>query len=175
MPPDEAVAVNIPPAEQPPAPVREKPFAERWAAVADQVVDETEETPEKPAESAPSKAAPKKDAKQAAGDPKETKRAQLKTLAEELGLNVDDSTVTVAERAEHRAAMRRDREQLANERAELEKAKALKPEQQAAAEFGASVKDAYERGDPDAFAKALGAKDFNEFQQSFIKRLADPN
>lgn len=175
MPPEEAAAVVLPAADQPPIPgAKDKPFAARWAAVADSVTDDAEETAETPAEVTPSKAAPKKDAK-ALGDPKEAKRAQLKTLAEELGLNVDDSAVSVAERAEHRAKMRRDKESLASERAEWEKTKALKPEQQQAADFGAAIKEAYDRGDPDGFAKALGAKDFNEFQTSFIKRLADPN
>jgi len=173
--PATAAAVVLPAADQPPpvGATKTDPFAKRWAAVADSITDDAEESAETP-EAAPSKAAPKKDAK-APGDPKEAKRAQLKTLAEELGLNIDDSAVTVAERAEHRAAMRRDKEKLATERAEFERSKALKPEQQQAADFGAAIKDAYDRGDPDGFAKALGAKDFNEFQTSFIKRLADPN
>jgi hypothetical protein len=175
MPPEDAAAVAIPAADQPPPAVtKDVPFAQRWAAVADQITDDAEESAETPPEAQPQKAAPKKDAK-APGDSKEAKRAQLKTLAEDLGLNVDDSAVSVAERAEHRAAMRRDKEKLAAERAEFEKTKALKPEQHAAAEFGTKLRDAYERGDPDGFAKALGAKDFNDFQTNFIKRVADPN
>lgn len=176
--PAAVAAVVLPAADQPPPAVaKEAPFAARWAAVADTVTDDADEPAETPAtgETAPLKAAPKKDVK-AAGDPKEVKRAQLKTLAEELGLNVDDSAVSVAERAEHRAAMRRDKEKLAREREEWDKSKALKPEQLRAAERGAAMIDAIERGDPDAFAKATEKfKDFNEFQTSFIKRLADPN
>lgn len=173
MPPEDAAAVVLPAADQPPGPAKDEPFAKRWAAVADTITDE--EPAETPAEATPSKAAPKKDAK-APGDPKEAKRTQLKTLAEELGLNIDDSAVTVAERAEHRAAIRRQKSQLEADRATFLKEKgefdANKGEKVARAD---TLFDAYERGDPEGFAKALGATDFNDFQKNFLKRLADPN
>ena len=91
MPPEAAAAaVVLPAADQPPAPAREKPFAERWAAVESTITDDAEDATETPAaETGSSKAAPKAQPKPA-GDPKEAKRAQLKTLAEELGLNLDD-------------------------------------------------------------------------------------
>lgn len=179
MPPDLAPApaaapIVLPPADQPPAPAAPKSFADRWKAVESQVDDgpaiEATETP------APPQEAPKKNDKAPAADPKEAKRAQLKALADELGLVVDDSGVSVADRAEFRraksareAAITAREAEVTKKLAELESTHGEKHKKVQA------VLDAYERGDPESFAQALGAKDFNELQQSWIKRLADPN
>ncbi len=173
--PATAAAVVIPAAEQPPAPARELSFGERLEAKAKELGANLDDdaTPDAPPEAAP---APDKKAKAPAADPKELKRSQLKTLAEELGLNVDDTAVSVAERAEHRAAMRRDKDKLQRERDDWEKTKALTPEKEAMAQRGIAVMEAIERGDPDGFAKATEKfKSFNDFQENFLKRLIDPN
>ncbi len=168
--PDEIATepVVVPPADQPPPgePVKEKSFGERWAAMEDSG-ESTETTPDKPA--AP---AAKPAAKATPGDPKEAKRSQLKALAAELGLTIDDGGVTTADAIEVRAQKRRNQAWKAEQEAALAKRES---------ELGEKVKksqaifDAYERGDPEGFAQALGAKSFDELQQSWIKRIADPN
>jgi len=168
MPPEDA-AIALPAADQPPVPARELPFAERLAAKEAELGtdDDTPVAPGTTKEAKP-KAAPV--------DPREAKRAQLKAIAEELGLAVDDTAVSVAERAEHRAAIRRqkaqleaDREAFLRDKGEFDKNKG---EKVAKAE---AILAALESGDPDAFATNAGFKDFNDFQHNFLKRLADPN
>jgi len=166
--PDEAAAVQLPPADQPPpVPPAQKPFAERWAAVESTVTDDADESPEQPA------GEPAKPAK--AVDPKEAKRAQLKALADELGLKLDDAGVTIEERAEWRRAKAREKQRLEAERAEWEKTKSLTPEERAAAERGQALIALLEAGDPHGFAEKAGFKDWNDLQHNFLKRTADPN
>lgn len=175
MPPDLApAAAPVVPAEQPPAPAAKKSFDERFGAMEAKMGatgdDEESEQPPAPAPAAPE--APKK----AALDPKEAKLAQLKAMAVELGLVFDGSSVSTQEAIEVRAAKRRNLEWKAQREAEFAKKEAeFSQTHGEKLKKSAAVLDAYERGDPEAFAAALGAKDFNELQQSWIKRLADPN
>jgi hypothetical protein len=84
--------------------------------------------------------------------------------------------VSTQDAIEIRAAKRRNLEWKAAREAEF-----AKKEAEFTTTHGEKLKkttailDAFERGDPESFAQALGAKDFNELQQSWIKRLADPN
>lgn len=174
-----AAAVVIPAAEQPPAtPARELTFGERLEAKAkelgadladdDAAADAPTEAPAAPDKKAKAPAA----APVAATDPREAKRAQLKALVEELGLNLVDGEISTTERIAARNAKQKNEAWVKQKEAELAKKDAEYGEKLSRSQ---AVMDAYERGDPDGFAKALGAKDFNEFQTSFIKRLADPN
>lgn len=87
----------------------------------------------------------------------------------------ESEAVSVSERAEFRNHQRREREKLAAERAAWEKEKATPPEDRQLVEWAKRLKDAKERGDPEAFAKELDEADFNSMQENWIKRLADPN
>lgn len=170
MPPEETApltppAVVVPPADQPPAKSGRIPnfvterFAEKLAEMGGD--DDAEETEtEAPAKTPP---VPKPDKKPVAPEPPP---AAAKS---------DDEPVKPSERAEFREYKRQQRELIAKERAELEKQRQLTPEEKADADFGRALRKAYEAGDPEGFAQAVGTKDFNEFQESFIKRLADPN
>lgn len=172
MPPEDA-AISLPAADQPPVAAKPAPFAERLAAKEAELGGPDAEEVSRPA-TAEAKTPAKSD--KAPGDPREAKLAQLKTIAGELGLAVDDSAVSVAERAEHRAAIRRQREKLEQEREAFLRDKGEfdknKGEKVAKAE---AILAALESGDPDAFATNAGFKDFNDFQHNFLKRLADPN
>lgn len=166
----EDASIPLPAADQPPAAARPAPFAERLAAKEAELGGPADAPPVETG------SAPEAKPKAAAADPREAKRSQLKALADELGLTLDDSAVSVSERAEHRAAIRRqkaqlesDREALLRDRGEFDKNKG---EKVAKAE---AILAALESGDPDAFATNAGFKDFNDFQHNFLKRLADPN
>lgn len=168
-----AAPIVLPPADIPPPQVAPKPFHERFAAMESKVGDDSDETPA--AGSTPSPEAPKPDAK-APPDAKEAKRAQLKALAQELGLAVDETSVSVQDAVEVRAAKRRNLEWKAKEEEAFAKKQAEFDAQHGEKlKKSSAVLDAFERGDPESFAQALGVKDFNELQQSWIKRLADPN
>ncbi len=125
MPPDLApavapvvpAAVVLPPAEQPPAPTAPKSFDERWKAI-ESKVGATEET-EEGAPVAPAAREPVKSEKKPELDPKETKKAQLKALATELGLVFDESGISTQEAIEVRAAKRRNLEWKAQREAEF--------------------------------------------------------
>jgi hypothetical protein len=168
-----AEPVVVPPADQPPEPsAAPKSFEERWKAVESTVEDDP--APAAAADAKP--AAAEKPAKAAPTDTKEAKRAQLKALALELGLTVDDAGVSTQEAIEVRAAKRKNlawkaeqEAKFAKERTEWESTNLPKLKRTEAADA------AFDAGDPDAFAQAYGAKDWNELQSGFINRIADPN
>ena len=123
------------------------------------------ETPETPAEGTP---------ETPAATPED--RAQLQALAQRLGLEIDDTKVTVRERAAIREQGRRLRSAL--EAQWTEKENEFKERETQFSDRAAKVQaieDAYEKGDYEGLAKALGVKDWNELQNSVIQRLADPN
>lgn len=161
--------VVLPPADVPPEPAAPKSFSERWTAVENTVEDEPA-----PA-AAPAKTEPEKKPPPPAAD-KDAKRAQLKALASELGLELDEKGISTQEAIEVRAQKRKNlawrAEQealLAKQRTEWEAANKPKLERTERAE------KAFESGDPDEFAQAFGAKDWNDLQTSFLNRIADPN
>ena len=179
MPPEAAAAVaeqpnlQVPVADQPPEHKPAAPFDARYAAMQaklgisdDDEPEETSEAAEKPAESEK----PKRN-----GDPTAGDKAMFEALAKKLGFAIEGSSVSVEERAEWRRAKAREKEAIARERAEWEKTKQTTPEQVEKVGKADKILAALDAGDPDGFAQATGFKDFNEFQQSFIKRLADPN
>ena len=155
-----AEPVVVPAADQPPGDAKPLGFNDRWKAA---------EANEPDADDAPPAPKPA-----AAKPPAADKRSQLESLAKELGLSLNGDEVTVAERAEFRRAKeKREAEWERRERAITEKETSVGSNEKV--KRADAIFDAIERGDPDAFAKAVNAKDFNDFQTSFIKRLADPN
>lgn len=168
--PAPAAPVAIPPAEQPPAPVREKSFAERWkehggdeAEAADAAEAPSVPEPEKPAEAKPRNADP------TAGD-----RAMFDALAKKLGYSIDGKAVLPTDRIKWEQAKKRQEEGLAVREKAVKDAEAAAGSNERVKK-AESILAAIESGDPDGFAAAVGRKNFNEFQEEFIKRLADPN
>jgi hypothetical protein len=115
-------------------------------------------------------------AKDAGGSPAEGKRQQFEALAKELGFELEQNRVTVAERAAFREEKRKAKAAIAQQEAEVRQR--LQQEigmtrQQAAAV--AAANKALEAGDFDEFAKALGRKDWNELNGEVLQRFTDPN
>ena len=165
MPPEAAQALETPPTGAAPPIAAPKSFEDRWKAVGGEDLDAPEpvEAPPAEAKSKPAAAAP----------PDE--RAQLEALAKKLGFAIDGNGVTVAERADFRRAREKREKEWADREAKLLEREKSTPEDAEFARTGRAILDAIERGDPDAFAREVKAKDFNEFQQNMIRRLADPN
>lgn len=118
---------------------------------------------------------------------REAKLEQLRALAQELDLVVEDKGVTVTERHKFREAAREKERRLQAAETEMQqRIQARISEVEAdigrkltAAEKRLAKADAIERahesGDPDGHAQALGYKDWNELQENYIRRFADPN
>lgn len=103
-------------------------------------------------------------------------RTQFEALARKLGMVVDGNRVTVAERA----TFRQQRQQKLTEVQQIEAAarqRAQQIEAEAQAKVGPAMRAqaAWDAGDYDGFAKALGKKDWNELNREAIGRFADPN
>lgn len=174
-------AVNVPivtpPADQPP-PDKPKSYGERWAAkeaelgLTEANAEEAAAAggePEKPkTEAAPSGDKPK------TGEPTAGDKGMFEALAKKLGFTVDGKAVLPSDRIAWENAKKRQEAGL------LERETKLREAEQAISSSdrvkkAESILKSIEEGDPDGFAAAIGKKDFNEFQQEFIKRLADPN
>ncbi len=163
--------VAIPAADQPPGDSQPKSFNERWKAHGGEDLDA-------PGDDEPAAGeAPKPDAKPmgpaTAGD-----KAMFEALAKKLGIKVENGAVKPSERIAWENAKLRAEQGIAKAKQEAEQ---MRAEAESALKSNPRIQKAdaimaaYEAGDPDGFAAALGAKDFNEFQQSFLRRLADPN
>jgi hypothetical protein len=120
------------------------------------------------------KGAPEKP--KAEAKPEAAKLEQLRSLASELGLTLEDTKVTTVERAK----LREDRR---NSAAALQKAEQdaiqritdARKSLEADLSRAKSVLDAHQSGNPDAIAKALGHDDWNKMQEHFLSHAADPN
>lgn len=172
MPPEEpavpnaATVVETPPADQPP-PKKELSFQERWLAATGKDINESDdsdaEETEAEAETPPAPVLTKDKKKK----PEPVKAAEPKPA---------DGPVTASERIAFSEAKRKHEEWYRGKQAEI-----AKLEQETTSKHGERISKAeailkaIETGDPESFAQAVGTKDFNEFQESFIKRLADPN
>jgi len=102
--------------------------------------------------------------------------ANLKAMAAKLGFDFDGTSVLSRERVAFRDNKRRSEAALSERQqqiaAQLEQAKRdFAPD----VEFAQAVKAAWKRGDPEQFAKALGAENFDKFQEYFIRMTADPH
>lgn len=148
-----------------------------------------EAKPEKPAKAQekPAKAAPKAEAPKVAA-PAEAKEkaadaAPLATVeavteaAKKLGLVVEDGRVMTAERASFRAEIQRGRTKLGQERAAAEHhLQAKLAEHNDVISWAYGLRDAVAADDLDSAAKYIdGSENWNAFQETRIKRLADPN
>lgn len=149
-------SITTPPADQPPA--REKPFSDRFEALHKEMGGDDGDT-ETEAETA-TEALPEKPVTKAAPKPEP---------------KPEDDPVKPSERAEFREYKRQQMAMLAKDRADIEKQRTATPEEREKAQAYDDLVAAFQNGDPDTFATKLKAKDFNELQESFIKRLADPN
>jgi hypothetical protein len=162
--------VAVPAADQPPGDSQPRSFADRWKAHGGEDLD-VEEPAEDASTKPPTEAKPDASAttKVTAGD-----RAMFEALAKKLGIKVENGAVKPSERIAWESAKKRQEEGLAAREAKLREAEAG-IESSPRVKKAEAVLAAFENGDPEGFASALGVKDFNEFQQSFLKRLADPN
>ena len=100
----------------------------------------------------------------------------LRALATKLGYDFDGTAVLSRERVAFRDNKRRTEAALTERQqqiaAQLEKAKQdFAPD----VAFARAVKEAWKRGDPEEFAKAVGAENFEKFQEYFIRMTADPH
>lgn len=109
-------------------------------------------------------------------DDRAAKRAQLEALATELGFKFDAKAVTAADRYSLREEARRRQEtfqrQMAEERAAFEKERGSFGEE---AKSAKAFKAAFEAGDYDGLAAAVGAKDWNDLQEKVLERISDPH
>ena len=164
--------VAVPAADQPPPETSQpKSFNERWKAHGGEDLDAP--GGDEPDATEATKPETKPTGPVTAGD-----KAMFEALAKKLGVKIDGGAVKPSERIAWENAKARAESGLAAREAkaqqmlsEAESALKSNPRLQKAD----AIINAYEAGDPDGFAAALGAKDFNEFQQSFLRRLADPN
>lgn len=163
-------------------PAKEKPKAKPKAAPAKAApAKDAEDKPAKPTSDASKKSEPADDT---------AKLTQLKTLAKDLGLEVDSGRVTHADYKELRLWKDRQVNQLKQREAHLKEQERQLIQQireakdEADKHISASgerlsraekVLAAYDAGDPDGFAQALGKKDWNEIQEDFIAKNSDPN
>ncbi len=104
------------------------------------------------------------------------KRAQLLAIAAELGMEVNDAEVTVAERVAFREAQKKHAARL-----ETQEQDVLRRLQEAKGGFATEIEQAkalraaYDAGDYDGLAKLLGPKDWNALQEEMIAKISDPN
>src|SRR3990167_7613357 len=100
----------------------------------------------------------------------------LQIVAKKLNHTIDGAVVTVSERAEFRKKRQAAESALNQRQREIEEALSGKvKESEGEIEFGRALKAAHATGDYDGIARALGRKDWNELQDDFIAKLADPN
>ena len=110
--------------------------------------------------------------KPAAPAPAADKKAQLEALAKELGFRIDGAAVSVAERVQFREQRRKFNEATATQQAEFNRGFQAKL---AELEAPRAAFAAWQAGDFDGFAKALGEGDWNGLNRKAIQRHADPN
>jgi hypothetical protein len=120
----------------------------------------------------PRAAAPAAAEKPAVTAPAADKKAQLEALAKELGFKLDGATVSVAERVQFREQRRKFNEATASQQAEFNRGFQAKL---AELEAPRAAFAAWQAGDFDGFARALGEGDWNGLNRKAIQRHADPN
>lgn len=106
----------------------------------------------------------------------DAEEAQFKALAEKRGFIIENGRVTTVERAKFREERRTHSEALKNaEAAALAKIDEARKSFDGDLTRARDLTTAIESGDPNALAKALGRKDWNELQEHFLSHQADPN
>lgn len=174
-------AVNVPivtpPADAPPD-GKPKSYGDRWAEM-EAKLGTTEANAEEAAAAGGEPDKPKTEAAPAGdkpkpGEPTAGDKGMFEALAKKLGYSLDGKTVLPSDRIAWETAKKRQEAGLAERESKLKEAEqAISSSDRV--KKAESILKSIEEGDPDGFAAAIGKKDFNEFQQEFIKRLADPN
>lgn len=102
--------------------------------------------------------------------------AELQAIAKELNLEVVAGKVLPSDRVKFSEWKRKQTEQLAaTERERLGKLEEREKAAEARLKKTDAIEKAYEAGDYDSLAKALGADDWNKLQEDVIARISDPN
>jgi len=100
----------------------------------------------------------------------------LQMLAKKANWHIDGQVVSVAERAAFREERRKAKQALEERQRSIEEQLGHRvKESESEIELGRALRAAYEAGDFDQLARGLGKKDWNEIQEEFIAKLADPN
>src|SRR5690606_5408004 len=158
-------------------------MAEQEGAEAESETEQAEaatETPAKPAKKP--EAAPEEAAEPA--DPKEAKTEQLKALAQELGMTVEDGKVSAGDFVELRKQRRLHKEKLERDRNEFQQQ--IKADREAfereksewsskIAEVEKREKAFFEARSFDERAQALGFKDWDSMIEDSVSEFSDPN
>ncbi len=107
---------------------------------------------------------------------RKTREASLKELAASLGFEFDGARIAVSERHEFRETKRKAQERLQQSEQEL-MSRISKVRDQARDDIARaqSIVRAVDSDDPNALAKALGKRDWNDLSAEVIARMADPN
>lgn len=115
-------------------------------------------------------------AKAAPEEPTVAKLEQLRALSKELGYTLEETRVSVGERAQFRQQRQQHFEQVRQLEAQAQaQAQAILNEANVRASVALKAQQAIDSGDFEAFAKALGRKDWNDLNREAIGRFADPN
>lgn len=100
----------------------------------------------------------------------------LQILARKLNYAVDGTSVTVEDRKKFRDENRAAKRALEERGRQIEEQLSGRvKESQAEIELGRAIRAAHETGDYDGVARALGLKDWNQIEEQYISKLADPN
>jgi len=104
------------------------------------------------------------------------KMEQLRSLAKELGMAIDDGAISVSERVKFRQEQARKRGALQEEQ-EAFKARFSQAVEALEHKYGsvAELKEAWDSGDHDAYAKAHGFKNFGELTQEYVAQHNNPD
>jgi hypothetical protein len=174
----EAAATASAEAAPPPAAAAEAsapPQNESFKAAMERIAGDPEISGQPGDDKAPPEAVPAAAAKpELPTDPKARVEA-LKSLAKELGYQLEDAAVTNAERAEFRR-MRKEHVE-AIKRAQMSAQSSIEELQKSAESeinFGKELRDAQKARDYNRIAKTLGFEDWNGLQEDVAKAVTDP-
>lgn len=104
------------------------------------------------------------------------KLAQVRALAQELGLEFDNGRVSSSERADFRKWKADQRARIAAQEAEVtSKVTEIEGKHKERLTRAEQIEKAAEDGDYNGLAQLLKAKDWNDLQRAVVDRLADPN
>lgn len=180
MPPDETTTPTetAAPAEKP----ENESLSEAMRRLGgDSIFEETPKADAEPdaapeAKADPAAKAPKATKADKEPDPKTDKRDQLRALATELGLALEDGKVTTTERVKLREERRANLAAINKaEQDAIAKVQAARAEWEPKIGKVEAFEAAVKAGDYDALAKLAGFDDWNKLQDDQIQRLADPN
>jgi len=113
---------------------------------------------------------------EAEGAPEPAEKPETKAKGPKDKKVVENEAVLPSERAKFKEWKRKQAERIAaDERERVSKLEEREKAADARLKKAEAVEKAYELGDYDALAKALGAEDWNKLQEDVVAKLADPN